>query len=182
VESKVRLLDGDLGQIEAQLLDQGVTLGSAIHQKDVYFKEQGFRDKVHGAGSYLVRVRYAAHGTTLNMKRLTETDGVWEEIETPVENGEIVEQILLTIGVEHAVTVDKKRRMAKLDDLEIIIDEVADLGTFLELAIEGGGSVTEARARINIFLGKLGISSDRVELRGYPSIILEDQGVRFSSK
>lgn len=182
VESKVRLNSDAEAKLRERFTVLGIATGEPTAQRDVYYKEQGFRDRVQGPGSYLVRVRYAGNKTTLNMKRLTSQDGVWEEVETPVADGEVVETIIRAVGAEEAVTVAKVRRMTKVEDLEVIIDRVEGLGTFLEIAVETDGNVAEARRKINDFLTTLGIADDRVELRGYPTMLLEAQGVEFSVK
>lgn len=183
VESKVQLTKSELAAVFEKLSGLGINLGGAEKQKDVYFKEIGFRDKVQGVDGYIVRLRYTNTQTVLNMKRLTTQEGVWTEVETIVKDGKAVEEIIMAIGAEHAVNVTKTRRMARLDDLEIIIDEIEELGTFLELSVEGSNvDVESARKTINSFLESLGIPLDRVEYRGYPTILLEEQGVVFSLK
>lgn len=182
VESKVRLEPGEEDRLTEKLKELAVSTGEPTRQQDVYYKEQGFRDRVQGPGSYLVRVRYAGERATLNMKRLTTQDGVWEEVETPVQDGAVAETIIRAIGAEHAVTVTKVRRMTMVDDLEVIIDVVEGLGTFLELAVETDGDTAVARGKIDAFLGTIDIAPERVELRGYPTMLLEAQGVKFSVK
>src|SRR5438132_35869 len=110
VEIKVPLDSDQLAELERVLSDLAISIGQPETQRDVYFKERGFRTKTQGPGSYLVRVRYAGIAAVLNMKRLTNTDGVWEETETEVHKGEVVEKIIVTIGAEHALTVEKTRR------------------------------------------------------------------------
>lgn len=182
VESKILLDTDQVEVIITRLAALGVKLDQPEAQRDVYYKQRGFRSKVQGPGSYLVRLRYKRSGTVLNMKRLTELDGVWDEVETPVEDGQVVEEIVQAIGAEHAVTVAKERRKGRFHDLEVIVDEVENLGTFLELAVETEDDPVQARATIDAFLVQLGIDRSRVELRGYPTILLERQGVAFSVK
>ena len=149
VESKVKLESGEDDRLAEKLASLGISIGEPTHQRDVYYKEKGFRDRVQGPGSYLVRVRYAREQATFNMKLLTTQDGVWEETETTVGDGKVVETIIRAIGAEHAVTVAKTRRMTTVDDLEVIIDAVEDLGTFLEVAVEtDGGDAKIGRAHV----------------------------------
>src|SRR5215472_15754092 len=133
VEAKVRLDEAGLRKVLGNLAQRGLVLSSPERQRDVYFAERGFRQQVLGPGSPVVRVRYADSGTTLSLKRLTHEEGVWEEAETAVHDGAVAESIIVSSGAEHAVTVVKSRRMTRLAGLEIIIDEVDGLGTFLEL-------------------------------------------------
>ena len=116
------------------------------------------------------------------MKRLTEIDGVWEEIETGVDDGKVAEKVVSSIGAEHAVTVSKTRQSGQLDGIEVILDNVESLGIYLEVSIEDPSDVQEAKSKLLRLLGELGIDNSRVELRGYPTILLEKEGVRFSVK
>jgi adenylate cyclase class 2 len=183
VESKVKLESSEVEALLKELARLGIHLGEAETQKDVYYKQRGFRERVQGPGDYLIRLRYTGTKTVLNMKHLTAEDGVWNEVETPVQDGAVVEEIVQEIGAEPAVTVTKARRMTRTPELEIIIDEIEELGIFLELSVEGDNlDVLAARQTINDFLKKLGIGPERVELRGYPTILLEKQGVVFTVK
>jgi predicted adenylyl cyclase CyaB len=180
-ERRVRLSAEELEPLVAALELRGIFLGASQLQKDVYYKERGFRTRTQGPGAWIVRVRYTESRHWLTMKRLTNEDGVWEETETVIDDGTVVERILTSIGAEHAVTVNKSRRLAKLGDMEVIIDEVSDLGTFLELAIEGS-DVVYAAQKIDFLLTDLDIPRGRVELRGYPTILLEREGVVFRAR
>jgi adenylate cyclase, class 2 len=182
VESRVKLNVGEQEQIIGKLAARQIVLGAPVLQRDVYFTERGFRDRVHGPGSAIVRVRYTPFEITLNMKRLTDRDGVWEEVETRIEDGDVAERILDAMGAELAIIVTKTRRSGHLGEIEIQIDDVEDLGTYLEVAVQVDDEIHQARKSIDRLLRELGIPSDRVELRGYPVILLEQQGVSFAAK
>ena len=180
---KVWLDTSDLATIEQFAIAKGTSLGTSRRQIDVYFKEHGFRNESQGPGSYLVRVRYSDNRASLNMKRLTTRDGVWEEIETSVKKGEVVEEIIEVIGAERAVRVVKDRRECMIDDIEMIIDDVKDLGVFLEIAIIcTEDNVELSQKKLKEFLQEIGIDQSRIELRGYPTILLEREGVKFLAK
>lgn len=182
VESRVKLDVGERERLIAQLAARRIVLAPPVWQRDVYFTEQGFTDRVHGPGSAIARVRYTELATTLNMKRLTSRDGVWEEMETRVHDGGVAELIMAAMGAQRAVTVHKKRRAGRLGDIEILIDEVEGLGIYLEVAIQVDTEIDRARTSIEDFLRELEIAPERVELRGYPMILLQQQGVSFRSR
>jgi predicted adenylyl cyclase CyaB len=182
VEMKVLLSTSEVESLTQRLVKLGACLGDPVTQKDVYYKELGFRSRIQGPGSYLVRIRYMSDGASLNMKRLTEIDGVWEEIETRVGDGKVAEQVVSSIGAEHAVTVSKTRRSGRINDIEVILDNVEDLGVYLEVSIEDPSEVQEAKSKLLHLLGELEIDHSRAELRGYPTILLEKEGVQFSVK
>ncbi|MGH3983232.1 MAG: class IV adenylate cyclase [Pseudonocardiaceae bacterium] len=182
VESRVKLNIGERERLIGELAARQISLTAPVLQRDVYFKERGFRDHVHGPGSAIARVRYTPSETTLNMKRLTSHDGVWEEIETRIQDGIVAERIMDAMGAELAVVVKKTRRSGHFGEIEIQIDDVEGLGAYLELAVLADEEIGRARKSIDRLLRELDIPSDRVELRGYPVILLERQGVSFSAK
>lgn len=116
------------------------------------------------------------------MKRLTSRAGVWEEIETGIEDGDVAERIMEAVGAEQVVVVEKRRRSGRFADIEIQLDEVVGLGSYLELSMLVDEEIGRARESLDRFLCDLEIPADRVELRGYPVILLEQQGVSFSAR
>jgi len=182
VESRVKLSSAEQERLIGELAARQIELASPVLQRDVYFKERGFRDSVHGPGSAIIRIRYMPSAVTLNMKRLTTQDGVWEEFETKIQDGNVAERIMHAMGAELAVIVRKKRRSGRIGEIEVQIDEVEELGTYLELAMQVDQEFGRARNMIDQLLRELGIPADRVELRGYPVILLERQGVSFSAR
>jgi predicted adenylyl cyclase CyaB len=85
------------------------------------------------------------------------------------------------IGAELVVVVRKTRRSGQFGEIEMQIDDVEELGTYLEVAVQVDQDTHRARELIDQLLRELGIPADRVELRGYPVILLEQQGVSFSA-
>lgn len=184
VESRIKLDTGERERLIKALAVRKIMLSAPVSQRDVYFMERGFRDRVHGPGSTIVRVRYTPSETTLNMKRLTVRNGVWEECETTIQDGHVAERIMDAMGAEPAVVVRKARRSGHLGDIEIQLDEVEELGIYFEVAlqVDEDGEVEQARKTIDHLLRELDFPPDRVELRGYPMILFEQQGVSFSTK
>lgn len=180
VEKRVKLIMGEKERLLRALADRQITLSSPVWQRDVYFAERGFRKRAHGPGSSIARIRYASSKASLNMKRLTSCAGVWEEIETQVDDGDIAERIMDAVGAERVVVVEKRRRSGRFGDIELQLDEVAELGTYLELSMQVEKEIGRARESIDQLLRDLAIPAERVELRGYPVILLEQQGVSFS--
>ena len=182
VESRVKLSVAEHERLIGELAARQIVLTTPVLQRDVYFKERGFRDRVHGPGSAITRIRYTPSEVTLNMKRLTHHDGVWEEVETRIEDGDVAERIMDAMGAELAVIVQKTRRSGRFGEIEIQIDNVEELGTYLEVVLQVDEEIDQARKSIDQLLRELDIPPDRVELRGYPVILLERQGVSFSVK
>src|SRR5438093_1132989 len=111
IEIKIPIPDDGVGALIERMRNVwNIVFSVPEFQRDVYFMAPGSRDRPQKVGSYIVRVRYACGGSLINMKQLTDTDGVWMETETSVGDGRVAEQIIATVGAEYAVTVVKMRR------------------------------------------------------------------------
>jgi adenylate cyclase class 2 len=62
------------------------------------------------------------------------------EVELEVSDGAAAEALLVTLGYDKALAFDKRRRLWRLQDCEVALDELPLLGTFVE--IEGPDSHT----------------------------------------
>jgi len=62
------------------------------------------------------------------------------EVELEVSDGEATEAFLVALGYDKALAFDKRRRLWRLRDCEVALDELPLLGTFVE--IEGPDSRT----------------------------------------
>ena len=58
VESRVELSVAEHERLIGELAARQIVLTTPVLQRDVYFKERGFRDRVHGPGSAITRIRY----------------------------------------------------------------------------------------------------------------------------
>lgn len=58
-----------------------------------------------------------------------------DELEFDINDKSLADKILRALGFEPALTVSKTRRQAIIDDIEICIDSVDELGDFIELEI-----------------------------------------------
>ena len=74
------------------------------------------------------------------------------------------------------VTVDKQREYWDCGDLEIALDKIAGLGSFIEVEAKGKfGSTAEAKKACLKFLEELGIkNAEQMQInKGYPVLLLE---------
>ncbi len=82
------------------------------------------------------RVRRTNKGCFITYKKQHFEGKLWvysDEYETKVESYETMEKILSMLGLEPLITVHNKRTIYKNDEYEIEIEEVENLGMFLEV-------------------------------------------------
>ena len=56
-----------------------------------------------------------------------------EEIEVGVESFENLEQILLALGLEETIVVEKNRSLWKLKNCDVCLDQLVELGSYVEI-------------------------------------------------
>jgi predicted adenylyl cyclase CyaB len=128
-----------------------------------------------------VRIRNQAGKHMLTSKTLTEFLGVWDEHETIIGSPEEVEKMLDLFGFVNAFNVIKTRERGYLEGFEVILDDVRELGKFIEIALESDEVEDKdaARRRIIDFFSKIGLGEDSLEKRGYGEMIGARMGVKF---
>lgn len=84
------------------------------------------------------------------------------EYELTVDDGNIACQMLVALGWQEVVTVDKVRLESKTEDYTICIDEVAGLGLFIELEVlaEDDVDVDALQKQMSSFLKSLNIDGE----------------------
>ena len=99
-----------------------------------------------------------------------------EEYETEIKEVDEFKKTLELLEFKKIVTIDKQREYWDCGDVEIALDKIEGLGSFIEAEAKGDFENTEqARQACLRFLEELGIKNAKdVEIKkGYPVLILE---------
>ncbi len=177
VEVKARLKS--LEEIKKKLESLGAKFLAPVEQRDAYFKPKGFDEKKQGPGDWVLRIRSSNGKSILTLKILTEILGAWHEYETGIEKEEQAKKILAAMGLVNVFTLNKTRAYGALEGFELCLDNVKELGYYLEVALESEEK-EGSRNKIISFLKKIGIAEQDIEKRGYGEIIGEKLGHKFS--
>ena len=114
---------------------------------------------------------------TIDLKENLDYDCA-EEYETEISDPEEFVKILNFLNFKKVVTVDKQREYWMCGDMEVAIDKVKGLGSFMEVEAKGDfENNEEARKACVSFLENLGIKDiEKIQTKkGYPSLILENK-------
>lgn len=176
IEVKVRLQD--LDGMEKKLAGKGAVFQKPVVQEDSYFMTPGYDERVSGPGEFILRIRKVGGKSILTFKELTEVRGAWIEHETPIEDPEEMRKILLRSGFVTVFDINKTRRRGELGEFEICIDDVKELGKFMEVCLIADEH-ENTRERIIQFLKGLGFRDRDIETRGYGEILGEKLGCKF---
>lgn len=171
VEVKARV--EDLGSIESRILELGAVFQEEIHQSDTYFQHPT-RDFAQTDEALRIRVTDKKNYLTYKGAKLDSISKTREELEIEVQEPLKLAELLTKIGLTPTKKVVKSRKSYSYDDITISIDNVDELGAFieLELAVSDETQIPPARNRLFSFFKQLKISSRNFERRSYLELLL----------
>ena len=181
VELKVMLEPREAESLARRLSEIGERV-DARHQVDDYYSPvtRSFLDAEFPFEWLSLRARDGK--SVLNYKHFhpegAEKHTHCDEWETEVDRPDELERILDALGISRVVRVEKRRTTYRLPGFEIALDEVVDLGDFIEIeaTIDQGG-VDETREALLRLASDLGLRLEETDLRGYPYQLLARMGL-----
>jgi adenylate cyclase class 2 len=109
----------------------GISFGEPCTQDDITYETETPKDDPDWN---IFRIRRQADQAILTMKyKASSSSRDNHERESIIENPEEVADMLERVGYKLGVRIVKTRRTAKYKELEICLDEVKELGTFIEV-------------------------------------------------
>lgn len=176
IEVKARI--ADTVTLLQKLTARGCELGEPVTQDDtVYVHVVGTLEE-YLANDVFVRIRVQDDGRVILTAKRPARKGadvlVKIEHETVVSSRDEVLGILGLLGLQEAVHVRKVRRTGHAGPYEVCIDEIEDLGSFVEL--ECFGSVEDAerlQGEMQEFLESIGVEPSARVTRGYDILKIE---------
>ena len=177
VELKVKV--PSLDPVRKRLLERGAECSGRIHEHDIYYNAP-HRD--FGITDEAVRVRYTNDHAVVTYKGpKTRKSGLKarEELNTAVGSGIVLEQMLDRLGFTRTAEVDKWRENYRLFDAAISLDEVEELGTFVEIEILAEHDESDATARIEKTAKEIGVCGEPI-LASYLELLLSKRSAAQS--
>ncbi len=151
-------------------------------QKDVYFNppHRDFLSKK--LVSEWLRLRESKKGSSLNYKNwhkeIDPKSVSCDEFETKIDNTVSLRKLLESLDFRELVTVEKNRSTWNYKDTEIAIDEVRDLGTFIEIeAKRSFANIEEAKKRLYMILEEIGAEVGPQDFDGYPYMLMKKKNL-----
>lgn len=169
VEIEAKLKVDSLADVDRKLKELGADFIAEQSQSDIQF------DDVNSSlitSDRCLRLRCQSAGD--NMKFFLTYKGAKEksdfkqrqEIEIEISSAELAEKLLQALGYQKVLVVEKKRRLWRLDRCDVALDQLPQLGSFVE--IEGPDSETIARVQ-----NRLGLAHVPSITKSYPQMIQE---------
>ncbi len=170
MEIEIRAAIANLTEIESKILEKGAMLFKEKHQKDIYYGEICLYEKI--GYSFMMRVRDEEGKIFLTYKGArTKKDGEWEEYEFPVENKLSAVEMLKAMGLEKIAEVSKKRKEYKLGDFSICLDDIEELGNFVEIEYLCDDA-SEGKMKLMELARELKVKDEDIIQKGYITMLL----------
>lgn len=183
VEVKARLHEG--GRVKDALTALGCAFSEPIVQDDTTYVRNVGSVETYLANPEFLRLRVQGDGSVLftlkyHPGRADDPTSAPEEYETWVGSREEMERMLKLMGFQPAVRTKKERIKTRHGAWEICIDEVDELGSFIELEEMAGddAEVSTIHAAMHEFLRTIGVEPEDAGLKRYDILMLEREGSR----
>lgn len=175
IEIKVKL--NGLNKL-VKLLEQEGKFTGEDYQKDEYFVPS-HRDflSVKPVEEWL-RLRESGNNSVTYKKWHYDKSGKsnhCDEYETNVDDAEQMRNIFEAINLKPVIVVEKRRKSWRYMDYEVSVDEVTDLGSFVEVEYKGAEAKPDSEKIVGEmaeFLRKVGCTKIERNYTGYPFMIL----------
>ncbi len=171
IEVKARVRD--LQAVEEKLLALGCVMSESLTQNDItfYIKTDIPYDQLV-RGQNILRIRQQNGKSIFTIKQTGINDLDSFERETQIADPEEMREAILLMGYSEAVRINKVRKKTMYQGYEICLDQVENLGNFVEVEkITENEDPEKVQSELFEFLKQCGVSeSDRV-LTGYDTLI-----------
>lgn len=181
-EIEIKLFVKNLKQLIQDLKTLGFQKEVLKREEDVYFYSRHYDIKKRDEA---LRIRKSTNlmtnqiKTQLNFKgpKLDKISMSRKELEIEIENASIMEEILQNLDFEKAAYVCKTRQYMRRNDITACIDQVENLGNFLELEIlaESKEQKEKSLKRIEEILENLGYSMEDTTQTSYLSMLMNQE-------
>jgi adenylate cyclase class 2 len=169
IEVKAKIKDFEI--VKNKLKKLGCVLSLPIIQDDYIYNKKGINlYKDHGK-SPILRIRKQDKKIlfTLKKNRNNELDCIEKELEVSNEN--TLRDIFELLDYESNVEVHKKRIKTNYKDYEICLDEVDELGSYIEVEKMSEENGEKVQNELFDFLQTLGVLKEDRVFNGYDTLI-----------
>lgn len=155
---------------------EGIVYNGLKTEKDIYFKHKSDNER-----KLVLRIRQTGDKKLLTFKAKSKKhDTAWPDIDLPLHDSKTLRSILLSSDFEEVVKITKTRNSFKYGEYEINIDEIKELGSFIEIEARGNSKQRNIiETNILSLLVNLGIPKTSIILKGYVPLAIEAKNNRI---
>lgn len=169
-------------EVKRKLIDLGCSFSEPLVQKDIIYLHKSLEFKDITRGKVVLRIRNSNGKLLLTLKKQLENELDNIEREITFDDFQQAADILGYMDYHEVVRVEKTRSKCKYHDLEICVDDVTGLGTFIEVEkMSESEDSLEVQKQLFSFLQTLGVSEQDRVFKGYDTLIEESMKKRLPS-
>lgn len=174
IEIEVKARVENPKHMERAIIELGATPTGIENQVDTYYNSQ-FRDLGKTDEALRIRVQDRESFLTYKGPKMDSVSKTRKEFQVAMDDADNMGKILSSIGFSPVATVIKKRKNFRLGDFFIYLDEVRNLGHFLEVEVfaKDSRNYEEKVEAVFKFIEKLGIRRESTIRKSYLEMILE---------
>ena len=175
IEIKVRI--SDKTAILTALTAQGVSMSEPLKQHDVVYSRPGAIDDDPNECWLRIRTENdTIHTFTLKRSVTSQQDSI--EHEVIFDNSDEMQHIVTQLGYEIYSDLTKIRQKGHQGDYEFCVDELPELGSYLEIEklCDESADIDAVRDELWAQLASLGITADSEETNGYDVLMRQKFG------
>ncbi|HQP49252.1 MAG TPA: class IV adenylate cyclase [Spirochaetota bacterium] len=163
LEVEIKSRCSDHSDVEKRIVSMGGVLEKNRSESDEYFNHPA-RDFAQTDEAFRIRTADGSSCITYKGPKLGTTSKTRFEEEVSVGNRESMRIILEKLGFRSVLTIRKERKLYLLKGIEVCLDTVEGLGTFVELELQGEDKEL-LEGKLFALAGELGLSE--FETRSY---------------
>ncbi len=173
LEIEIKARAGNLEDVRKKVEDIGAKFVSRQNEIDSYYN---IVTRDFASTDEALRIRQADRCTlTYKGPKVDNVSKTREEVNVHFDDADALKKIFLRLGFSLIAEVRKERRMYELGEYELMLDDVANVGKFVEVEVQGTEKELESK-RKGAFdvMHRLGL--DQFERRSYLELLLETRG------
>ncbi len=171
IEIKAKIQDAH--SLRSLLQNKGCIFSPSVTQVDKIYLPKGFTFATKKLTDPVLRIRSEGVKSILTFKRSQSQDLDKIEIETMIEDPKSMDEMIVQLGFELTIEVEKEREITKYGHFTVCLDNVIGLGEFVELekiADEDAGVVQNEMKKV---LSELGINESDYVLQSYDIMLMD---------
>lgn len=160
-------------EINSDVLEnKDYSLPKESNEHDIYYSYQSDTSR-----TWIARIRNKNGKFLLTFKSSKKFgDGAWDEVNINISSKKATQlnDFFLNNGFFIDVQIKKFRRTYRIDDMEVNIDNIENLGTFIEAEIMSNpAEITHAKLKIQDFFKSIGVGDNQIIIKGYVHLMRE---------
>jgi adenylate cyclase class 2 len=154
-------------------LELAPTFISLSTQADVYYNAPN-RDFKKTDEALRIRVSNGHAEVTYKGPKIDTETKARKEISVKIDDSQKFDNILQTLSFTSIRSVDKVRRKYEFEGVNIMIDEVKDLGRFLEVEVLAEDNFEADKKHVFSILKRIGLDKEKLTRESYLELLLKE--------